>query len=108
MIKRKLKQQEIDLISYMIEITEEGKRIVSKLPEIFVEEMNDGGMGSLRVVVDGEDNRRTGGVLVDKDFYDEDGMLLIVSIILDADKNFYELDIFKGDFSPLRRFPSVP
>lgn len=108
MIKRKLKPEEIQLITYMIKDTEEGDRIASKLPKIIVEEMNDGGMGSLRVVVDGKDTRRTGGILVDKDFYDEDGMLLIISIILDTDENFYELDIFKGDFSPLKRFPSVP
>lgn len=108
MIRRKLKQEEIQLITYMIKSTKEGERIVPKLPEINVEEMNDGGMGSLRVLVDGKDTRQTGGVLVDKDYYDEDGMLLIVSVILDTDDNFYELDIFKGDFSPLKKIPKVP
>ncbi|MNL61572.1 hypothetical protein D3C87_1855180 [compost metagenome] len=65
-------------------------------------------MGSLKVVVEGKDERRTGGILKDVDLYDADGMLLVISVILDTNDNFYELDVFKGDFSPLIKFPSVP
>ncbi|WP_394676001.1 DUF6984 family protein [uncultured Sphingobacterium sp.] len=35
-------------------------------------------------------------------------MYLLISVILDTDDNFYELDIFKGDFSPLIKLPEVP
>ncbi|MFA4868966.1 MAG: hypothetical protein WC623_12240 [Pedobacter sp.] len=31
-----------------------------------------------------------------------DKLKLNISVILDTDDNFYELDIFKGDFSPLK------
>ena len=108
MIKRKLRTEEIALITYMIKDTLEGKDIISKLGDLIVEEMDDGGMGSLKVSVEGEDRRRTGGVLKDMDFHDVDGMLLVISVILDTEDNFYELDVFKGDFSPLKRFPKVP
>lgn len=41
------------------------------------------------------------------DSHDADGMYLLISVILDTDDNFYELDIFKGDFSPLIKLPEV-
>lgn len=72
---------------------------------LFVKEMDDGGMGSLQVIVEGEDHRRFGGALADMDSYDADGMYLLISVVLDTDDNFYELDIFKGDFSPLIKLP---
>nr|WP_121273843.1 hypothetical protein [Pedobacter schmidteae] len=108
MMKRKLKQEEIDLITYMIKDTSEGQKIIDKLDSLIVEEMDDGGMGSLRVVVEGMDDRRTSGILKDIDLYDIDGVLLVISVILDTEDNLYELDIFKGDFSPLKKFPLVP
>ncbi|MDR6735821.1 DUF6984 family protein [Sphingobacterium sp. 2149] len=107
-MKRKLKPEEIKLIAYIIKDTPEGMRIINDLPNLYVEEMDDGGMGSLKVVVEGEDNRRTGGILNDMEFHDVDGMILIVSVILDTKDNFYQLDIFKGDFSPLKKIPEVP
>ena len=108
MRKRRLRNDEIDLITHMIKDTEEGRNIINNLKDLKVEETEDGGMGSLKVLVEGKDQRRTGGVLKDVDCYDIDGVLLVVSVILDADDNLYELYIFKGDFSPLKRFPGVP
>jgi len=105
---RKLKESEIALITWMIKGTDEGRRIIGKLNEISVEEMNDGGMGSLKVVVDGEDRRVYSRDLAKVDLYDIDGVPVFISVNLDTDENFFELDIFKADFSPLKKFPSVP
>lgn len=106
-MKRRLTSAEIKLISYLVRDTSEGAAIIASLEELFVEEMDDGGMGSLQVIVEGEDRRRYGGVLADMDSHDADGMYLLISVILDTDDNFYELDIFKGDFSPLIKLPEV-
>ncbi|MDR6736344.1 DUF6984 family protein [Sphingobacterium sp. 2149] len=107
-MKRRLTPAETRLLSYIIKDTPEGPEIIETLPTIFVEEMDDGGMGSLKVVIEGKDERRTGGILNDMEFHDIDGMLLVITVILDTDDKFYELDIFKGDFSPLIKMPDVP
>ena len=39
-------------------------------------------MGSLKVMVEGEDHRRTGGILNNMEFRDFDGMILIITVIL--------------------------
>lgn len=106
-MKRRLTSAEIKLISYLVYDTPEGAAIIASLESLFVEEMEDGGMGSLKVVVEGEDRRRYGGTVADMDSHDVDGMYLLISVIVDTDHNFYELDIFKGDFSPLIKIPDV-
>lgn len=105
---RKLKEEEIALITWMVKNTIEGPGIIEKLSELHVEEMNDGGMGSLKVVVEGEDNRAYSKELAAADLYDIDEVPLFISVNLDSSGNFFELDVFKGDFSPLKRFPLVP
>lgn len=108
MLKRKLKADEIALITWMIKDTSEGVRIVNQLPNLIVEEMDDGGMGSLKVVVDGKDSRLYSRDLAKADLFDIDGVPVFISVDLDTNGDFYQLDVFKGDFSPLKKFPSVP
>jgi hypothetical protein len=108
MTVRKLKPDEIALITWMIKDTEEGADIIKKLDEIQVEEMDDGGMGSLKVVVKGEDHRVYSKDLASADLWDIDGVPVFISVDLDMNGDFYQLDVFKGDFSPLKKFPEVP
>ena len=105
---RKLKEKEIALVTWMVKDTIEGPGIIEKLSEIHVEEMDDGGMGSLKVVVEGEDNRVYSKELAKADLYDIDEVPVFVSVNLDSNGDFFELEVFKGDFSPLKRFPLVP
>lgn len=92
----------------MIKDKDEGSSIIDTLNELIVEEMEDGGMGSLRVVVDGEDNRLFSRELAKVDLFDADQVPVFISVNLDTDGHFFELEIFKGDFSPLKKFPPVP
>lgn len=62
--------------------------------------------GSLRVWRGAEDRRRFGGSAAEAQFHDADGMLVSAEIFLDQEGRLYELDVFKGDNSPLKRFPS--
>jgi hypothetical protein len=108
MVKRRLRPKEVSLITWMIKNTDEGERILSELENLIVEEMTDGGMGSLRVVIFGEDKRVYSRELAKVDLFDVDQIPIFISINLDADGNFFELDVFKGDFSPLKKFPAIP
>lgn len=65
--------------------------------------MNDGGMGSIRFV--GAENRRFGSTPVEAHFHDEDGTPVIATVIVDQRGELYELDVWKVDFSQLKRIP---
>jgi hypothetical protein len=108
MVRRKLKPEEASLITWMIKNTDECEYISSTLEDLIVEEMKDGGMGSLRVVADGEDDRIFSRELATVDLFDVDQVPVFISVYLDGAGKFFELDVFKGDFSPLKKFPSVP
>jgi len=108
MIRRKLKEDEIALITWMIKGTIEGSNIINTLNKLIVEEMEDGGMGSLRVVVEGKDDRLYGRDLAKVDLFDADHVPVFISVVLDDKGSFFDLDVFKADFSPLKKFPSVP
>ena len=71
-----------------------------------MEDINDGGMGSITFLNPSQTRKRSlGKALAEAQYTDEDG--IPVSIVVNADKNneLYELDFWKVDFSPLRRYP---
>ncbi|HYW12620.1 MAG TPA: hypothetical protein VE871_11715 [Longimicrobium sp.] len=72
-----------------------------------VQEMSDGGMGSLRLsFADGDDgNRSLGEVAAELQFTDADGVEVIASLNADGDGVPFELDVWKSDFSALVRIP---
>jgi hypothetical protein len=77
------------------------------LDGLSVREMNDGGMGSLELGA--RSHGGTSGLVVPKaslQFAYEDGVALIVMLNVDASGVPFELDIWKTDFSPVRRIPS--
>ena len=109
MKNRKLRKEEIDMITWIIEDTVEGQRIIPTLSEIYVEEMDDGGMGSLKVIISGEDTRLYSQELgKEADLLDIDNVPLFITVNLDTNGDLYELDVWKGDSSPLKSFPAVP
>ena len=70
------------------------------LNDFFVEEMNDGGMGSVEFISDDlSKNRHYGSVLGEVKLLDADGMEAFASIIFDQYGDIFQLDIFKGDSS---------
>lgn len=101
---RKLLSNELTFIAQMLTSIPDGGRIISSLPDRFVEEMDDGRMGGLKFVSSKED-RSLGVVLAEKEFVDQDGVPVIATLNLDSDGELYELDVWKVDFSPLKSFP---
>lgn len=71
--------------------------------------MNDGGMGSLRLLVDGH-WRHVPGKLIriasELQFADADGVAVLASLFTAADHVPIELDIWKTDYSSLISVPS--
>jgi hypothetical protein len=105
---RRLKKEELDLITEMLENKSVAAQIIDRLPGRFVDEMDDGGMGSLRFVSDSEKSRKFGKEVASISLFDVDGIPLSFSINLDEDGDIFELDVFKADFSRLKTFPVPP
>jgi hypothetical protein len=79
----------------------------SWIDQLRVEEMSDGGMGSLILCLPGTDapDRKFGAVAAELRFPDEDGVLVIASLNVDTEGFPLELDMWRTDFSPLIRIP---
>ena len=102
---RKLRKEEADLIAAMVRKSPEAKAILRSLPERLVKEMKDGGMGSLRFKDTNNRGRRFGKKIAEAEFMDEDGVPVSVVVNLDNSDELLELDLWKVDFSPLKRYP---
>ncbi|MBH0110721.1 hypothetical protein I6E81_11135 [Salinibacterium sp. NG22] len=75
-------------------------------PDISVLEMDDGGMGSLTIrgrAVEERVERQVAEVT----FFDSDGMWVSATLNVDQFDDLFELDVFKGDFSPLIEIPQA-
>ncbi len=79
------------------------------LEGLFVSEMDDGGMGSLRLVPRGvsSSGRIFGNKVAEYQFTDSDGVEVLASLNVDQDGQPFELDVWKTDFSPLIRIPGT-
>jgi len=105
---RLLKKEEFDLIVYLLKDSYEFKHLLKDLGKLMVEEMNDGGMGSLRFISKTGEKRIMKDEIADISLLDLDGTPVSFSINLGTDDELFELDVFKGDFSPLKKFPLAP
>jgi hypothetical protein len=65
--------------------------------------MQDGGMGSIRFI--SSEPQSLGRVLVEAKYVDSDGVLVSIAVNADSHGQLFELDFWKVDFSPLRRYP---
>lgn len=100
---RGLTREEERLIRYLIGLSPGYEHLLEQLPGARVQTMDDGGMGSVQFA--GDDARIPGGFISEYEFTDRDGVLGIASVVIDSEGNLYELDMWKGDNSPLQDFP---
>jgi hypothetical protein len=75
-----------------------------RLERSVVEDMQDGGMGSIRFLILGQSDRVFGETVAQAEYTDEDGVLVSIAINNDDRGELYEVDFWKVDFSPLRRY----
>src|SRR5437588_3670857 len=102
---RKLRKEEVDLIAAMVRNSPEANKILRSLPKSLVKEMKDGGMGSLRFKDVDNGERSFGKKIAEAEFADEDGIPVSVVVNIDNNGDLLELDLWKVDFSPLKRYP---
>jgi hypothetical protein len=103
--RRKLRDDERDLIATMLK----GKphdELLDRLSAYSVEDMLDGGMGSIRFTDESGAERRLAEAIAEADYIDEDGVFVSIVLNTDTSGRLYEVDFWKVDFSPLRRYPS--
>jgi len=105
MVQRPLSLSELALLVFMLRETPNAERFLGRLPTIKVQDMDDGGMGSLLFESEKQD-RKLGDVIAEMQYLDEDDVPVFVSLNLDKDGDLFELDSWKVDFSPLRRIPN--
>lgn len=106
---RKLSQDERRLLEVLVQQST-AKFSSDWETNLLVKPLNDEGMGSLLLLPDGvtsEDKRTLGKQVSEYQFKDKDGIEVIASLNVDETGRFFELDIWKTNFSPLINIPKV-
>ena len=101
---RRLSESEKSLIRALIRQCDKLQLPETRLDDVKVIEMSDGGMGSLRFLPD-LPGRRMGQRFAELRFTDADGVDVVASLNLDEAGLPFELDIWKTNFAPLIRVP---
>jgi hypothetical protein len=79
----------------------------AQLDKARVQDMPDGGMGSIRFVQGLPEERIFGEEIAEGLFHDADGVPVSVALNIDQFDDLFELDLWKVDFSPLIRYPDL-
>jgi hypothetical protein len=101
---RPLRAEEAALIRALLADVYPAETLDSALKHSRVAEMQDGGMGSIRFLVSGP--KKYARRLVEAKYLDSDGVLVIIAVNADKQGQLLELDFWKVDFSPLKRYPN--
>ena len=99
-VMRPLLEHERPLAQFLFELA----GLSVHLDSLVVQPMDDGGMGSLLIgPFDGD--RGFGSSPVECHFYDVDHVPVSVALNLDQNGAPFELDVWRVDFGPIRRWP---
>jgi hypothetical protein len=100
---RPLREEERELIYQLLSGVCAGAALSDMLMGSRVTDMHDGGMGSIRFIQ--HEPRTFGKELAEAQYVDSDGVLVSIALNTDTNGQLFELDFWKVDFSPLRRYP---
>lgn len=98
---RPLREEEIALIHSLLSGV--GTNLRESLQASRVTDMKDGGMGSIRFVR--VEPRSFSKTLAEAQYTDVDGVCVSIAINADKKGDLFEVDFWKVDFSPLKRYP---
>jgi hypothetical protein len=103
MARRRPSGAEIELVRLLVRDSR-GKAIVPLdwEDQLLVESLDDGGMGSMRLILGSEQKTRFGSVASEFEFTDSDGVKVLASLYLNQDSVPFEIDVWKTDFSALK------
>jgi hypothetical protein len=107
-MKRLLKQDEKRLLLALMERSGLDMSLVASIEDFQVEEMDDGGMGSLRLFSSSSSDlfAKSKSQASELQFVDSDGVVVIVSLNVDEKGSPCEIDVWKTNFEPLQRIPN--
>jgi hypothetical protein len=100
---RPLREEECELIRSLLSGVSAKATLEDTLSASRVTDMKDGGMGSIRFVQ--PEPRSFGKALVEAQYVDSDGVLVSIAVNADNSGDLFEVDFWKVDFSPLKRYP---
>lgn len=105
---RRPSAEEIALIEFLIMKSKYKIRSDWK-DQLMVASMDDGGMGSLKLIPlkNTNNNPSFGNQVAEYRFKDADGIEVLVSLNVDQFGNLFELDIWKTNYGKLIRLPDV-
>ena len=104
---RPLREKELVLVGKLLAGTRCGTKARVQLDEARVQDMPDGGMGSIQFVQGSPEQRIFGEQIAEGLFHDADGVPVSVALNVDQFDDLFELDLWKVDFSPLIRYPDA-
>jgi hypothetical protein len=104
---RKLKNEELGLITHMLSQVPNSDYFIKKLPSLLVTELSNG-MGSFKFLSETSQKRTMQKEVAHINLHDVDNIPLSITLNLGTDGELYELDIFKADFTILKQFPLPP
>lgn len=108
--KRNLSEQETELIKKLLKSAGRNNNLVN-LQSIEVQDMSDGGMGSLYIVNNQKspEQRTFGQRIAELQYKDVDEVPIIASLNIDKEGDLYELDVWRVDYNPvIRLLPPEP
>lgn len=100
---RKLCDSEQNLIGLLLSKSNIEFKFTNNLPNLYVIDLDDGGMGSLEFIREKND-REFGLVILDAVVYDIDKRKIMIEISIDSEGYLYQLDSFTEDFLPLKAY----
>jgi hypothetical protein len=101
-----LRDEEAAIVRKMVSGTAVEARARRQLAEALVQDMSDGGMGSIQFCCQSSPGKRLFAEEIGEgSFRDSDGVLVSVTLNADQFGDLFELDLWKVDFSRLNRYP---
>ena len=96
---------ERELVRSMLAKEYAGPELDAMLASSVVEDMQDGGMGSIRFLRPHQSKPVFGKTIAEAEYTDDDGVLVTIVVNIDETGELYEADFWKVDFAPLKRYP---
>jgi len=103
--ERAVRDEEATVIEAMLADTAYASKFVPLDRSLTRYKMNDGGMGSLRFVTNRSRGAKYGKRIAEAHYTDSDGIPVLITINIDQYGDLFELDVWKVDYTPLKRWP---
>jgi hypothetical protein len=101
---RTMHEVELRLVKRLLRDTPNAAQLAKTINDLQVIDADDGGMGSF-TVVSTRRQPRVASQLAELTFNDVDNVPVSVTLNVDQFGELFELDVFKGDFSPVHQIP---